>query len=70
MTMVVRRCAHCGSLDRTQHWESRDAAADQGAPGASWVCPTCGSSDAELVDDDAPDEPGIVKPINAAPAMH
>ncbi len=69
MTMVVRRCNHCGSLDRTQHWESRAAAADQGAPRGSWVCPTCGWTDAELVDDDSSGEPTVVKPINAAPAI-
>ncbi len=69
MTMVVRRCTNCGSIDRTQRWESHDAAADEGALAGSWVCPVCGQQHAELVDDDVPDEPGVVKPINATPAM-
>ncbi len=51
MTTVVRRCTRCGMADRSQRWESLEAAADGGAWNAGWACPTCAWPEADLIED-------------------
>ena len=52
MTIVVRRCTKCGSVDPKLHWKSIPDAVKSNALPPSWACPNCAWPEGELVEVD------------------
>jgi len=47
--MLIRKCEHCGALDRRASWSSAEEAAKAGAFEA-WTCPMCAWPEFDLVE--------------------